>query len=109
MTRYPGFDEVTATPPPGNPVAWMDPDPSTPDMKMYGEWQEFRFRTDITRYINDHLRVLLNGAELYVGHPSEPPEEACARGMGDDQHWLHNFSAACMVSALGTRNAGGAE
>ena len=30
-------------------VAWMDPDPSTLDMKVYGEWQEFRFRTNVTQ------------------------------------------------------------
>ena len=36
----------------------MDPDPTTLDMTVHGEWHQFRFRADISKYLNDHLGVV---------------------------------------------------
>ena len=61
MSRYLTIGEPTATPPDPDAVAWMDPDPRTQNMRVNAEWQEFRFRSDVTRYLNDHLGVVMNG------------------------------------------------
>ncbi len=61
MSRYLTIGEPTATPPDPDAVAWMDPDPRTQNMRVNAEWQEFRFRSDVTRYLNDHMGVVMNG------------------------------------------------
>ena len=55
MSRYLTIGEATASPPEPGAIAWMDPDPTTLDMRALGEWQFFRFRSDVTSYLNDHL------------------------------------------------------
>ena len=83
MSRYLTIGEATATPPSPDALAWMDPDPSTLNMRVHGDWQEFRFRSDVTRYLNDHMGVLMFGDEYGFfaapgqSRPSTTPEEAC--------------------------------
>ena len=85
MSRYLTIGEPTATPPDPDAVAWMDPDPRTQNMRVNAEWQEFRFRSDVTRYLNDHLGVVMNGGipGQFASLPgsNDPPsvsvEQAC--------------------------------
>ena len=80
MTRYLAMGEVTATPPAPDAQAWLDPDPRTLNMKVHGEWQEFRVRSNVTRYLNDHLGFWMFGNEyghFASGGPGLTPEEAC--------------------------------
>ena len=49
------FGEVTATPPALDAEAWLNPGPRTLNMKVHGEWQEFRVRSGVTRHLNDHV------------------------------------------------------
>ena len=55
MTRYLNGAAATVTPPSPQALAWMDPDPRTVGMTAEGEWRLFHFRSDVTRYHNDHL------------------------------------------------------
>ena len=89
MSRYLSAGEATATPPSPDAVAWMDPDPRTLSMRVYGEWQEFRFRSDITRYLNDHMGVRMYADEYgYFAapggrRPNRDPEEVCQEEAND--------------------------
>ena len=84
MTRYLEAGVPTATPPNPDVVAWMDPDPTTLDMTVHGEWHQFRFRADISKYLNDHLGVVGDGDSdglLYApgaNVPSGTVADACA-------------------------------
>ena len=84
MTRYLEAGVPTATPPNPDVVAWMDPDPTTLDMTVNGEWHQFRFRADISKYLNDHLGVVGYGDSdglLYApgaNVPSRTVADACA-------------------------------
>ena len=65
-------------------------------MQALGQWQHFRFRTDVTLYLNDHFGVKMYGDG--VGHfassgalpgspPAESPGEACEGAVNDSLHW----------------------
>ncbi len=80
MTQFLSVGEVTATPPSPDSKVWLEPDPSTLTMRVYGEWQEFRVRSDVTRFLEDHVGLRMYGNEY--GHfafrqPGSDPEEAC--------------------------------
>ena len=95
MSRYLAIGEVTTTPPAPGAQAWLDPDPRTLNMKVHGEWQEFRVRSDVTRYLNDYLGVIVNAGELGLfATTSRSPdtsttatEEACRRAEDSNEHW----------------------
>ena len=84
MTRDLEAGVPTATPPNPDVVAWIDPDPTTLDMTVNGEWHQFRFRADISKYLNDHLGVVGYGDSdglLYApgaNVPSRTVADACA-------------------------------
>ena len=84
MTRYLEAGVPTATPPNPDVVAWMDPDPTTLEMSVHGEWHQFRFRADLSKYLNDHLGVVGYGDSdglLYAPGASVPSgtvADACA-------------------------------
>ena len=86
----------TATPPVPKPQAWLDPDPTSLDMQVHGEWQRFFVRSDVLESVYDHVylyfndtgpghfpgsfplriaacpeRPLLSGC-AHAGHPTEP-------------------------------------
>ena len=93
MTRYLTGAGPTATPPAPDAQAWIDPDPRTLNMRVHGEWQEFHFRSDVTKYLNDHLGVMMFGNEYgYFAAPGESrpsmtPEVACQRSADDNINW----------------------
>ena len=75
--------EVFGPPPAPAAQAWMDPDPSTPRWYV-GEWRRFHFRSNVSRYAEDHLGVYLDVAEPgdfsaggSLDTPSLTAEEAC--------------------------------
>ena len=105
MSRYLAIGEATITPPSPDALAWMDPDPSTLNMRVHGEWQKFHFRSDVTRYLNDHMGVLMFGDEYgYFAAPGElrpvtTPEEACLRSANDHEHWRRAIHQSLWVVA----------
>ena len=87
--------EQTLPAPDPSALAWFDPDPRTPAMYV-GEWRQFRFRTDISRYAEDHLNVYVDpgdpGDFFARGGGDHPPgsaEEAC-----NDSHPAQNWRRA---------------
>ena len=71
-------------------VAWMDPDPRTVDMVVHGEWTQFRFRSNVLLYTEDHLNVHASGET--VGHFAStytylPPEQACEKEAESNVNW----------------------
>ena len=93
MTRYLTGAGPTATPPAPDAQAWIDPDPRTLNMRVHGEWQEFNFRSGVTKYLNDHLGVMMFGngygyfAAVSESGPTMTPEEACRRSADDNVSW----------------------
>ena len=80
MTRFLSIGEVTATPPAPDAQAWLDPEPSTLNMKVHGEWQRFRVRGDVTKYLEDHVGLWMYGNEyghFAWGDPDADPGESC--------------------------------
>ncbi len=93
MSRYLTGAGPTATPPAPDAQAWIDPDPRTLNMRVHGDWRLFHFRSDVTKYLNDHLGVMMFGNEYgYFAAVSESgttmtPEEACQRSADDNVSW----------------------
>ena len=108
MSRYLTVGEVIAAPPTPGAVAWMSPDPTMLGMRALGEWQYFRFHSDITQYLNDHMGVLMYSTEL--GHfadaggrsgspPSKSPADACQRAADENLHWRRAIHQGLWVVA----------
>ena len=107
MSRYLIAGEQTATTPDPDAQAWMDPAPRTLDIYV-GEWLRFQFRSDVTKYLNDHLGVLVNGSEFGLfatggssppTTPSTDPEEACLRDQDSDGHWRRAIHQSLWIVA----------
>ena len=107
MSRYLIAGEQTAPPPDPDAQAWMDPAPRTLDIYV-GEWLRFQFRSDVTKYLNDHLGVLVNGSEFGLfatggssppTTPSTDPEEACLRDQDSDGHWRRAIHQSLWIVA----------
>ena len=86
VTRYLEDGDTWLPAPEPEAAAWMDPDPRTVDMVVHGEWTQFRFRSNVLLYTEDHLSVEADGSSV-AGHfatqrPDLPPEQAC---MADDR------------------------
>ena len=87
--------DVTLPPPAPSALAWMDPDPRTPRWYV-GEWRRFRFRSDVSKYAEDHLGVYIDAAESgdfwTIGDLETPgltAEEACG-----EELFLQNWRRA---------------
>ena len=107
MSRYLTAGVPTATPPESGALAWMDPDPRNLDMVVHGEWHQFHFRVDITKYLNDHLGVLGYGStqpDIFITLGEQIPrisvEQAC-RERRDDRviHWRRASNQALVIAA----------
>ena len=96
--------EVFGPPPAPAAQAWMDPDPSTPRWYV-GEWRRFYFRSNVSRYAEDHLNVFLNSSQPGSFHgiggsdtPPDDPDEACS--MEDTfQNWRRAIHQTLWVVA----------
>ena len=71
-------------------AAWMDPDPSTVDWVVHGEWRHFRIRSNLLLYGRDNLFIVASTS--VVGHfstfgPDLSPEEACTDEYRIDLSW----------------------
>ena len=107
MSRYLTAGVPTATPPESGALAWMDPDPRNLDMVVHGEWHQFHFRVDITKYLNDHLGVLgydSTQPDIFITLGEQIPrisvEQAC-RERRDDRviHWRRASNQALVIAA----------
>ncbi len=95
MSRYLTAGEAIPGAPTPGAVAWMSPDPTTLSMRALGEWQFFRFHSNVTKYLNDHMGVRISadlghfaaGGGLPKNLPSESPEDACQKWKNKDIHW----------------------
>ncbi len=93
MSRYLEQGVPTATPPIPGAAAWMEPDPTMLDWTVHDDWQQFRFRADISRYIDHHLGVVdasdVEGLLYAPGAniPSLTVKEACEQAGGDQVDW----------------------
>ena len=107
MSRYLTAGVPTATPPESGALAWMDPDPRNLDMVVHGEWHQFHFRVDITKYLNDHLGVLGYGStqpDIFIAPGEQIPgisvEQACRERRDDDViHWRRASNQALVIAA----------
>ena len=107
MSRYLTAGVPTATPPESGALAWMDPDPRNLDMVVHGEWHQFHFRVDITKYLNDHLGVLGYGStqpDIFITLGEQIPgisvEQACRERRDDDViHWRRASNQALVIAA----------
>ena len=100
MNRYLAVGVPTASPPSPDAIAWLDPDPSTVDMTVHGEWHEFRVRADVNKYFNDYVGVFgfgeVDGALTSSGN-SPPPqtiEEVCEDEFYDGLNWRRAINQA---------------
>ena len=107
MSRYLTAGVPTATPPDSGALAWMEPDPRNIDMVVHGDWHQFRFRVDITKYLNDHLGVLGYGStqsDIFIAPGEDIPgisvEQACRERRDDDViHWRRASNQALAIAA----------
>ena len=93
---------VGAPAPEPDAAAWMDPDPRTLEMVVHGAWTEFRFRSNILLYAEDHLGVLVNAEDaghLATGGPESTPEEACRRAEQSAEHWRRGIHQSLWIVA----------
>ena len=104
MSRFLMPGEVPAPPPALGVKAWLDPDPTS--FVMYvGEWHQFRVRSDILLYLNDHLGVEMGGSEpeFFVAPgevtPSKSVEEACQGPYFLDPNWRRAIHQALWIGA----------
>ena len=104
MNRYLETGVPTATPPSPDAIAWLDPDPSTVDMTVHGEWHEFRVRADVNKYFNDHVGVIgfgqVDGALVSSGSspPSQTIEEVCGERIHEGMNWRRAINQAFHVA-----------
>ena len=104
MSRYMTIGEPTATPPGPGAQAWMDPDPASFTWYV-GEWHQFRFRSNVVLYLNDHLGVKPYGSEpgrLVApgeGTPSITVEEACRQWDDARNHWPRSINQGLWIAA----------
>ena len=105
MSRYLTPGVPTATSPAPDVQAWMEPDPTTLDMYVHGEWHQFRFRTNVLLYLNDHLGVLAYGGEdFHFVAPGEATqsttvEEACKNPDDNVIHWRRAINQSLWIAA----------
>ena len=86
VTRYLEAGDTWLPAPEPAAAAWMDPDPRTVDWVVHGEWTQFRFRSNVLLYTEDHLGV--RGFGSVAGYFATErrdlsPEQACM----DDHRW----------------------
>ncbi len=104
MSRYMTIGEPTATPPRPGAQAWMDPDPTSFTWYV-GEWHQFRFRSNVVLYLNDHLGVKPYGSEpgrlvaLGEGTPSITVEEACRQWDDAYNRWRRAINQGLWMAA----------
>ena len=100
MNRYLEVGVPTASPPSPDAIAWLDPDPSTVDITVHGEWHEFRVRADVNKYFNDHVGVFgfgqVDGALTSSGNspPPQTVEEVCEDEFYDGLNWRRAINQA---------------
>ena len=100
MNRYLETGVPTATPPSSDTIAWVDPNPSTVDMTVHGEWHKFRVRADVNKYFNDHVGVFgfgqVDGALTSSGNspPPQTVEELCEDDFYDGLNWRRAINQA---------------
>ncbi len=102
MSRYLAIGVPTATPPSPGALAWMDPDPRNLNMKVHGNWRLFKFRSNVRRYLNDHMGAFLNAGQpghFATGHPGKSPEDACRDSEDRDEHWRRAINQGLWVVA----------
>ena len=104
LTSYLTVGEQITPPTDPEALAWMDPDPRVPAMRV-GEWRRFRFRSSVPRYPEDHLNVSLNSSQTGSFHgiggfdnPPGDPDEACSRE-GAYQNWRRAIHQTLWVVA----------
>lgn len=108
MSRYLAAGEAVPAPPTPGAVAWTSPDPTTLGMRALGEWHYFRFHSDVTKYLNDHMGVRMYSAE--PGHfatgggvpehtPSESPADACQNEADNHVHYRRAIHQGLWVVA----------
>ena len=104
MSRFLMPGEVPGPPPALGVKAWLDPDPTS--FVMYvGEWHQFRARSDILLYLNDHLGVEMGGSEpeFFVAPgevtPSDSVEETCQGSFYLDPNWRRAIHQALWIGA----------
>ncbi len=87
--------EQTLPAPDPSALAWFDPDPRTSAMYV-GEWRQFRFRTDISRYAEDHLNVYVDAGDPgdFVARSGEGPSPGSAEEACNDSHPTQNWRRA---------------
>ena len=109
MSRYLTIGVPTSTPPSPGAKAWMEPDPTTFDMYV-GEWRQFRFRTNILVYLNDHLGVQAFGdssghfAALVGASPDVPAEELCEDPNFSHVNWRRAINQPLWIVACQSGN-----
>ena len=93
LTRFLQAGDTWLPAPEPAAAAWMDPDPRTVDWVAHGEWTQFRFRSNVLLYTEDHLGVRGFGSVagyFATARPDLPPEQACM----DDHRWDLNWRRA---------------
>ena len=108
MSRYLTIGVPTVTPPDPDAQVWMDPDPRTLDMFVHGEWHLFRFRSDVTKYLNDHVGVLAYGTEpehFVARITSVTVEEACRESDGAVLNWRRAINQGLWIGACKSGDA----
>ena len=105
MNRYLAVGVATASPPSPDAIAWLDPDPSTVDMTVHGEWHEFRVRADVSKYLDHHLGVVadadLEGVLFAPGAniPSMTVQEACEQEDIRQLNWRRAIDQPLTIGA----------
>ena len=112
LSRYLMTSVPTATPPNPDAPAWMEPDPTELEMVVHGDWHQFRFRSDVSKYLDHHLGVVadadLEGVLFAPGAniPSMTVKEACEQ---EDLRQLNWRRAINQPPTIGACTAGPVE
>ena len=110
VSKYLMNGAPTVTPPQSNPQAWLDPDPTSLNMQVHGEWQRFFVRSDALESVHDHVYLYIN--DTGPGHfatkslhysttvqPSVLPEQACRDQADDNGGWRRAIDQSVWVVA----------